>query len=324
MKLFSGMQPSGEVHLGNYLGAIKNWVELQKDNDLMLCVVDLHAITVPQDPAVLRRRSLELVKLFVACGIDPGKTLIFRQSDVAAHSELAWILSTQASMGELNRMTQFKDKSQKGGGDSASVGLFTYPVLQAADVLLYDAEGVPVGEDQKQHLELMRDLATRFNNKYGETFVVPEPKINKTAARIMGLDNPEVKMSKSAGVNNYIALLDDEAAISRKISRAVTDSLEGISADPSRKGLYNLLSIDAALSGATVEQVASKQQGTEGFSVYKAHVADLVNKTLSDIRDKYAAISDEDAQGYLEQGAKAAQATAEKKMADVKAKLGLN
>lgn len=323
MKLFSGMQPSGEVHLGNYLGAIKNWVELQKEHELMLCIVDLHAITVPQDPDELRCRSIQLVKLFLACGIDPEKTIIFRQSDVAAHSELAWILSTLTSMGELNRMTQFKDKSQKGAADNASAGLFTYPVLQAADVLLYDVQGVPVGEDQRQHLELTRDLAQRFNNKFGPTFTVPEPMINKTAARVMSLNNPDVKMSKSAGANNYIALLDGASTVAAKLKRAVTDSKEGITADKSRKGLYNLLAINAALAGDSVEAVA-REYADKNFAEYKACLADLVSDFLSGVQDRYNAITDDDAKKLLETARPKAEQMAARKMTEVMRKLGLN
>ncbi|HSX41424.1 MAG TPA: tryptophan--tRNA ligase [Candidatus Saccharimonadales bacterium] len=323
MKLFSGMQPSGDVHLGNYLGAIKNWVELQKGNELMLCVVDLHAITVPQDPEHLRQRTLDLTKLFVACGIDPKKTTIFRQSDVAAHSELAWILSTQTAMGELSRMTQFKDKSQKGGGDSASVGLFTYPVLQAADVLLYGAEAVPVGEDQKQHLELMRDLAERFNNRFGETFVVPEPKINKSAARVMALDNPAVKMSKSAGTNNYISLLDDEVMVAKKIARAVTDSGSDITADEDRAGLYNLLTIEATLTNSSLEDAAVKHKG-KGFAEYKKHLAAVINQSLDPIRSGFEKLTDQEAEAILKAGGEVAKTQADDKMTEIKQKIGLN
>lgn len=321
-RLFSGIQPSGEVHLGNYLGAIKNWVELQEDNKLMLCVVDLHAITVPQDPNALRAGSIDLARMLIACGINPDKTIIFKQSDVAAHSELAWILSTITSMGELNRMTQFKDKSKKGDSSKASVGLFTYPVLQAADVLLYDINAVPVGEDQKQHLELMRDLAERFNKRYGQTFVVPEAKISNLGARVMGLDNPEVKMSKSAGPNNYIGLLDSPEQVQKKVSRAVTDSKEGITADPARRGLYNLLVIEAALNGTTVEEEA-REQKFKGFADYKNHVAEVVTTVLKPIQGKYRSITEKEVSDILKQGAVQANEAADKKLQHVKKAIGL-
>jgi tryptophanyl-tRNA synthetase len=320
------MQPSGEVHLGNYIGAIRNWVELQDDHELILSVVDLHAITVPQKPDELRRRSIELAKILIACGIDTKKTILFKQSEVVGHTELAWILSTITGVGELNRMTQFKDKTQREGADSASAGLFNYPVLQAADVLLYDSAGeaikVPVGEDQKQHLELMRDLAHRFNTRFGDTFKQPEPLIHSVGARIMGLDDPKVKMSKSAGPSNYIALLDDADAIKKKVSRAVTDSEEGITSDRKRAGLYNLLTIEAALNGTTVKHEA-EEQDFEGFAEYKSHVADVIIKSLEPIKARYNQLSDEEVIRVLEQGAEKANQIASKKLREVQQKVGL-
>src|SRR3712207_5828555 len=224
-RVFSGIQPSGTPHLGTYLGALKNWVSIQDDYDNFYCIVDLHALTVAQDPKVLRYNVRELAAVFVAVGLDPGRSVIFRQSRVSAHAELAWLLNCIAKVGELTRMTQFKDKASKGGAEAASVGLYDYPVLQAADILLYRTHLVPVGEDQRQHLELSRTLARRFSGLYGETFVVPEPMILDVGAKVMALDDPSSKMSKSSPTPaGYIALLDEPGAIRRKIRRAVTDS----------------------------------------------------------------------------------------------------
>ncbi|HMN19190.1 MAG TPA: tryptophan--tRNA ligase, partial [Candidatus Moranbacteria bacterium] len=241
-RIFSGVQPSGNLHIGNYLGAIKNWVDLQDEYESIFCVVDLHAITVPQDPEKLRRKTLEIAKIYLAAGIDPQKSTIFVQSQVPEHSELMWLLNTVAKMSELEKMTQFKDKSQKEGREGASLGLFAYPVLMAADILLYDTEIVPVGEDQKQHVELARDLAKRFNHRFGETFVVPQAHIRQEGMRIMGLDDPTKKMSKSASSEyNYIALMDDADTIRRKIKKAVTDSGSEISYGEEKPALRNLL-----------------------------------------------------------------------------------
>jgi tryptophanyl-tRNA synthetase len=224
-RVFSGIQPSGNLHVGNYVGALKNWVAMQDEYENFFCIVDLHAITVPQDPEVLRQKIQEVAAIYLASGLDPERCVIFRQSMVSAHAELCWLLNCVARFGELSRMTQFKDKTRKGGVESASAGLFDYPVLQAADVLLYNAHLVPVGEDQRQHLELMRTLARRFNHLYGETFVVPEAMIPPTGARVMALDAPEEKMSKSSPrPSSYVAILDDPDAIRKKIRRAKTDS----------------------------------------------------------------------------------------------------
>src|SRR4028119_960742 len=241
-RVFSGIQPSGRSHLGTYLGALKNWVSMQDGHDCLFCIVDLHALTVPQDPKALRANVREMAALYVAVGLDPENSIVFRQSRVSGHTELAWLLNCVARVGELSRMTQFKDKAQKGGADSASVGLYDYPVLQAADVLLYNAHLVPVGEDQRQHLELMRTLARRFNAMYGDTFVVPEPMILDVGARVMALDEPTQKMSKSSPTPaGYIALLDDPETIRRKIRRAVTDSGTEITAGPGKPAITNLL-----------------------------------------------------------------------------------
>ena len=269
--IFSGIQPSGVITLGNYLGALKNWVDLQHDYHCMFSIVDMHAITVRQDPQELRKRSLDLLKLYIACGIDPEENLLFMQSHVPAHAELSWILNCYTYMGELSRMTQFKDKSQK-HADNINAGLFTYPVLMAADILLYKSDLVPVGRDQLQHLELARDIAIRFNGVYGDVFTVPEGFVTKSGAKIMSLTEPTKKMSKSdPNPKGYISMLDDFSQIAKKIKSATTDS-EGIieyrEGDPEKAGINNLLSIMAAISGKTPEDVAMDYQG-KGYGDFK-------------------------------------------------------
>jgi len=252
--LLSGIQPSGNLMIGNYIGALKNWVELQDQYDCLFVLVDLHAITVKQDPADLRRRSFEFLCLYLACGIEPEKNTIFVQSHVPGHSELSWILNCFTYVGELNRMTQFKEKSTR-HNTNVNVGLFDYPVLMAADILLYGTDLVPVGHDQKQHLELARNIAERFNNIYGEIFTVPEPYIPKVGARIMSLQDPTSKMSKSDdNPNNYVALLDSPDIVRNKIKRAVTDSGSEIKYDESKPGICNLLSIYSAITERAIEQ----------------------------------------------------------------------
>src|SRR5215204_3565647 len=255
-RVFSGIQPSGASHLATCLDALRNWGSLQDAYESYFCIVDLHAITVPQDPKVLRANVREMAAIFLAVGLAPERAVIFRQSRVSEHTELSWLLNCIARVGELSRMTQFKDKAQRGGAESASVGLYDYPVLQAADILLYNAHLVPVGEDQRQHLELSRTLARRFNGLYGETFVVPEPMILETGARIMALDEPTQKMSKSAPTPaGYVALLDEPAVIRRKIRRAKTDSGTEVVASPEKPALTNLLEIYAVITGKTVTEV---------------------------------------------------------------------
>src|SRR5918997_6142821 len=250
-RVFSGIQPSGTSHLGTYLGALKNFVALQEDYDTFYCIVDLHSLTTPRDPKELRSNVREIAAIYLAAGLDPQKATIFRQSRVGEHAELCWLLNCVAKVGELSRMTQFKDKTQRGGAEAASVGLYDYPVLQAADILLYNAHLVPVGEDQRQHLELTRTLARRFNHIYGETFVVPEIMIPRIGARIMALDEPTQKMSKSLPtLAGCIALLDDADSIRRKIRRAKTDSGTEVKATPGKPALTNLLGIYAGLSNS--------------------------------------------------------------------------
>src|ERR687883_1509523 len=272
-RVFSGVQPSGNLHLGNYLGALKNWVSIQDLYENYFCIVDLHAITVPQDPKVLGQKVREVAAVYLAVGLDPEKCVIFRQSRVSGHAELTWLLNCVAKVGELSRMTQFKDKAQKGGAEAASVGLYDYPVLQAADILLYGAHLVPVGEDQRQHLELSRTLARRFNGLYGETFVVPEPLILPTGARIMALDDPTAKMSKSSPTPaGYVALLDEPESIRRKIRRAVTDSGTQIAASPEKPAIANLIGIYAALAEKSILELEEQYEG-RGYGDFKQDLA---------------------------------------------------
>ena len=284
--IFSGIQPSGTLTLGNYIGALSRFAELQDSYDCIYCVVDEHAITVRQNPADLRRRCLELTALYLASGIDPQKSILSCQSHVSAHAELAWILNCYTYMGELSRMTQFKDKSAK-HADNINAGLFTYPVLMAADILLYQTNFVPVGSDQKQHLELARVIAQRFNGVYGDVFTVPEPLITKVGARIMSLQEPTRKMSKSDPEETFISLLDDPDAVRRKIKRAVTDSDGEIRFDPENKpGVSNLLSIISALSGQTVESICGELQG-QGYGTLKSRATDCVIAALTPLQAEF-------------------------------------
>src|SRR5829696_1942744 len=278
-RIFSGAQPTGQLHIGNYLGALKNWVALQDEYEAFYCIVNLHAITLPQDPATLRQKTLDLARIYLAAGIDPERSTIFIQSDAPEHAELTWVLSCISRMGELERMTQFKDKG-KGNTERAGVGLFTYPVLMAADILLYQTDLVPVGQDQKQHLELTRDLAERFNRDYGETFTVPEPFIPKVGAKILALDDPAKKMSKSdENVNGSIMLMDDADAIRRKFKRAVTDSGTEIRFDETRPAVTNLLTIYRILTKHSPEEIEGHFDG-RGYAQLKGELAELVVEFL--------------------------------------------
>lgn len=284
--VFSGVQPSGALTIGNYIGAIRNWIDLQDDYNCFYCIVDLHAITVPQVPKDLRKNTLDLLALYLASGLDPEKSTIFIQSHVSAHTELTWVLNTMSYMGQLSRMTQFKEKSKNNEGN-INAGLFTYPVLMAADILLYQTEFVPVGEDQKQHLELARDLAERFNNRYSETFKVPEPLIQEVGARIMSLQNPEYKMSKSdENENGYILLLDEPDVINRKMKRAVTDSLSEIKYRDEQPGIKNLINIYSAFTGESVEEIVNKYEG-KGYGKFKGDLAEVIIEGLRPIQEKY-------------------------------------
>ncbi len=322
-RLFSGIQPSGNLHLGNYLGAIKQWVELQDSYEAFFCVVDLHAITVPQDPAELRKKTLEIAKIALAAGLDPNKCTLFIQSHVAGHhTELAWVLNTIATMGELGRMTQYKDKSQKEGSEGSGVGLFDYPVLMAADVLLYDTEAVPVGKDQMQHIELMRDLAQRFNNHFGETFTLPKGVLSKEGQLIMALDDPTKKMSKSAASEyNYIALTDDADTVRRKIKKAVTDSGSEIVYSDDKPALQNLINIYTLLSGKSTNEIEAMYVG-KGYGDFKTDLAEVVVNFLMPFQERLAAISDEEALTILRAGAEKANTLSEKKIKQVYEKVG--
>jgi tryptophanyl-tRNA synthetase len=322
-KTFSGVQPSGDLHLGNYLGAIRNWVAMQDEFDATFCVVDLHAITVEQNPEELRRRILDVTKMYIALGIDPKKSTVFVQSDVREHTELCWVLNCVAArMGDMEKMTQFKDKSAKGDVQRASVGLFDYPVLMAADILLYDTDVVPVGEDQVQHVELSRTLARRFNKKFGDTFVVPQSKLTKEGKRIMGLDNPAKKMSKSAtSENNYIALMDESEVIRKKIRKAVTDSGSEIVYSDDKPALQNLINIYALLSKKEITDV-EKQFSGKGYGDFKNDLAEVVVDFLTPFQERFAQISDDEVKEILENGAQRARKQAQQKMQEVRDKIG--
>jgi tryptophanyl-tRNA synthetase len=325
-RVFSGIQPSGNLHLGNYLGALKNWVAIQDKYENYFCIVDLHALTVPQDPKDLRQKIREVAAIYLASGLDPEKCVIFRQSKVSGHAELCWLLNCIARFGELSRMTQFKDKTRKGGADSASAGLFVYPVLQAADVLLYNAHLVPVGEDQRQHLELMRTLARRFNHLYGETFVVPEAMIPPTGARVMSLDAPEEKMSKSSPrPGSYVAILDDRDTIRRKIRRAKTDSGTEIQATPDKPAITNLLDIYSAMSGEPVAEIVAEYEG-KGYGDLKKDLAEVVVEGLAPVRERALELLDDprELDGILEAGADRAHAMASSTLHDAWARMGLD
>lgn len=322
--IFSGAQPSGKMTLGNYLGAIQNWTKLQDEYDCFYSVVDLHAITVPQEAKNLRANTMQLLAQYLACGLDPEKNTMFIQSHVSAHTELMWILSTMTYMGELSRMTQFKDKSQKSEANLNS-GLFTYPVLMAADILLYQTDLVPVGEDQKQHLELARDLGARFNNRYSETFKIPEPYIPKEVGRVMSLQEPTKKMSKSdSNENSFILLVDDADTIRRKIKRSVTDSLGVVNYTDEQPGIKNLLDIYSKLDNKSIEELLAMYEG-KGYGIFKEDVAEVLVETLRPIREKYNDLLNN--KDYLENvyalGANKAEKQARKTLRKVYKKVGL-
>lgn len=287
-RVLSGIQPTADsFHIGNYLGAIRQWVSLQEDYDAFYCVVDLHAITVPQDPVLLRRRTRIAAAQLFGAGLDPARCTVFVQSHIPEHTELAWVLSCLTGFGEASRMIQFKDKSLKSGADQSSVGLFTYPILQAADIVLYQTDQVPVGEDQRQHLELTRDLAQRFNHRFGQTFVVPGPYIVKDVAKITDLQDPTVKMSKSSSSpQGIVDVLEDSASIRKKIARAVTDAGTEVKADePNKPGVTNLLRIYSALTGDSVPELEQRYAGA-GYGTFKKDVAEVVVDALAPIRER--------------------------------------
>ncbi len=323
-KVFSGIQPSGSFHLGNYLGAIRNWVGQQADFDNIFCIVDLHALSQPTSRESLRANVLSLANVLLASGLDPSQSIIFVQSDVQEHTELCWLLSSVTQYGELRRMTQFKDKA--GGKDEqVSAALLFYPVLQAADILLYDTNKVPVGEDQKQHIELTRDIAARFNARYGETFNLPEPDIKAAGARVMSLEDPTRKMSKSdANPNAAIALSDDTDTIRRKIRRAVTDSGSEVIAAHDKPALTNLLTIYGLLSGEPISTIEARYAG-KGYGAFKSDLAEVVISSLAPIQARLTELNDdpEIARSVLEEGARRARARAAVKMAEVRDRMGL-
>jgi len=326
-RVLSGIQPTSDsFHLGNYLGALKQWVELQDGNDAFYCIVDLHALTGDLDPALLRKRILTSAAQLIALGISPEKSTLFVQSHVAEHNQLGWIMECIAGFGEANRMTQFKDKSAKGGADSARVGLFTYPMLQAADILLYQAHYVPVGEDQRQHIELTRDLATRFNTRFGDTFRIPEGYILKTGAKIYDLQEPTNKMSKSAGsAAGVLEIMDTPEANTKKIKSATTDAGREITFDEKEKpGISNLLTIHAALSGKSVADLENEFAG-KGYGDFKAAVAEVVVEYLRPIRSRALQLLDDEAHlvKVLHAGADKARTVASATVADTYKNLGL-
>lgn len=321
--IFSGVQPSGEITLGNYLGALKNWVALQDEYNCIYSIVDMHAITVRQNPAELRRRSIELLMQYIACGIDPEKSVLFIQSHVPAHAQLSWVLSCNTQMGELSRMTQFKDKSKK-HSDDVNAGLFTYPVLMAADILVYKADIVPVGNDQLQHLELARDIANRFNFHYGDVLTVPEAYVPKAGARIMSLQTPENKMSKSdPNSNGYIRLLETKDDTIRKFKRAVTDSDNEIRKSPEKPGVSNLLDIYCSVTGKTIQEAEAEFAG-KGYGDFKLAVGETVADALEPVRTRFEQLAKDKA--YVEEiyrnGAQQAGRIAQRVLSKVYKKVG--
>jgi tryptophanyl-tRNA synthetase len=322
-RILSGAQPTGELHLGNYLGALKNWVALQNEYESFFCIVNMHAITLPQDPQTLKQKTLDLARVYLAAGIDPQVSTVFVQSHISAHAELAWVLSGSARTGELERMTQFKDKS-KGKGENVSVGLFTYPILMAADILLYQTDLVPVGNDQKQHLELARDLAERFNRDFGQTFVVPDPFIPPVGARIMSLADPAKKMSKSdENPNGAIFLTDDADTILKKCKRAVTDSGTEIRFDETRPAIFNLLSIYQLVTGREKDEIESHFAG-KGYGQFKPELAEAVIQFLRPFQEKMRHIDDAGLENILKAGAEKARGIANETLKTVYRNVGLS
>jgi tryptophanyl-tRNA synthetase len=322
-RIFSGAQPTGNVHLGNYLGALRNWVALQHEYESFFCIVNLHAVTIPQDPKVLIEKTRDLARIYLAVGIDPDVSTVFVQSDVPEHTELTWLLNCVTRKSELERMTQYKDKARK-QQENIGVGYFDYPVLMASDILLYQTDLVPVGEDQKQHLELTRDIAIRFNRDYGETFRVPEPFIPKVGARIMSLADATKKMSKSDEESEAgcVMLLDSDDAVRRKFKRAVTDSGTEIRFDANRPAINNLLTIYHLLTNKPAEEIEEHFSG-QGYAKLKSELADVTIEFLRPIQERVKAIDDDKLNAILEHGAAHAQGIAQATLSDAKAKMGL-
>lgn len=322
-RILSGIKPSGELNIGGYVGALRQFVQLQEEYEGFFFVPDLHAITVPQDPKELRERSRQIAALYIAAGVDPDKNTIFMQSHVPAHAELGWIMETQAHFGEMSRMTQFKEKSD--GKDAVSSALFTYPALMAADILIYQATHVPVGEDQKQHLELTRDLANRFNNRFGQTFTVPEPIIQEVGARVMGLDDPSSKMSKSnPNRGSYVLLLDTPADIRKKFARAVTDSDMSVRYDwESKPAVSNLIEIYSVFADEPIPVIEKRYEG-QGYGAFKKDLAEVVIAKLTPLQERYEElIHSEELDHILKEGARKAAAEAHKTLDAAKRAMGL-
>lgn len=325
-RMLSGIKPTGELTLGNYIGALRNFVKYQDDYEMFVFIANLHCITVPIEPKELRKNLKDAIALYLACGLDPEKSTIFLQSDVYEHAQLGWIMTCLSYMGELSRMTQFKEKTSNATNESISTGLFVYPPLMAADILLYDADYVPVGEDQKQHVELTRDLAQRFNNRYSETFVVPEPLIAKVGARIMSLSDPSKKMSKSEESNRgCIYLLDDLKVARKKIMSAVTDMEGKVNYDKEKQpGVSNLLEIMSSLSGESIDSIVARYEG-KGYGEFKKEVADVVCRELEKIQNRYNEILRSSLiEDTLKQGAEKAHRIAFKKLKKVQRKMGID
>jgi len=324
MRVFSGIQPTGQIHIGNYLGAIKQWVEIQNKAESIFCIVDLHSLTIPYDPKKLKEAILEKAIVYLVAGIDPEKSIIFVQSQVKEHTELAWLLNTVTPVGELERMTQYKEKSKKFKND-LNAGLLNYPILMAADILLYQTDIVPVGEDQKQHVELARTIARRFNQKFGQTFKVPESKIAKSGAKIMSLQNPNKKMSKTDGPDTYIGLFDEPDEIKKKLMKAVTDTGKIIKYDLKKKpGVSNLLTIYSLLSGKTINDLEKKFKG-KGYADLKKSLTEVTINYLEPFRKKKKELLSREIyiQEILSRGAKRANSIAQSTMQDVRKKMGL-
>lgn len=322
--IFSGMQPSGSLTLGNYLGALKNWVTLQSEYNCYYCVVDMHAITVPKEPKDLRKNTFEVLANYIAAGLDPEQVTLFIQSHVSGHAELSWILNCFSYYGELGRMTQFKDKSRKQDTNAITAGLFTYPVLMAADILLYQADLVPVGEDQRQHLEITRDIGQRFNNRFSETFTIPEPFISKDVAKIMSLQEPTSKMSKSdQNDNSYVLLMDKPDVIRRKFKRSVTDSIGIVNYSDEQAGIKNLINIYSKVTGKKPEEIVNDYQGL-GYAKFKEDVAEIVIEELKPIQDRidYLLKNKDYLDKIYTEGAQKAEIVARKTLRKVQKKIG--
>jgi len=324
MRIFSGVQPTGQLHIGNYLGAIKQWVDLQTENECIFSIVDLHSLTIPYDPKDLAKNIKEVATAYLAAGINPEKSILFIQSKVKEHTELCWLLNTVCPMGDLSRMTQYKEKSKQ-FSKNINAGLLNYPILMAADILLYKTLGVPVGEDQVQHVELARTIARKFNKKFGEIFLEPKPIISKSGAKIMALDNPKKKMSKSGTTDNYISLFDSPEAIKRKVMSSVTDTGKGVKYDVKKKpGISNLLTIYSLFSGKTVKEIESQFDG-RGYADFKNSLAQLLTEKLEPFRNKRDDLLSRDTyvEELLKKGADRARIIAAQTMEEVRQKMGL-